>query len=76
MKKKILSGVFAFALIATAGYGGQKSLKSDANLNDLALANMEALADGEVSFLWLCQHTTPKVCIIDMGRMYLGKRIF
>lgn len=70
MKKKILSGVFAFALIATAGYGGQKSLKSDANLNDLALA------DGEVSFLWLCQHTTPKVCIIDMGRMYLGKRIF
>ena len=49
MGKKILSGLFALALLATAGYGGQKSLKSNAGLNDLALANVEALADGEIN---------------------------
>ena len=47
MKKKILSGLFALALLATAGYGGQKSLKSNADLSDLALANVEALAQNE-----------------------------
>ena len=47
MKKKILSGVFALALLATAGFGVNKSLKSDANLSDLALSNVEALANGE-----------------------------
>ena len=41
--KKILSGVFALALLATAGFGVQKRLKSDANLSDLALSNVEAL---------------------------------
>ena len=49
MKKKILSGVSALALLATAGYGVNKSMKSDARLNDLALMNVEALADGEVN---------------------------
>ena len=47
MKKVLLSSIFAVALIATAGYGVNKSMKSDANLSDLALANVEALADGE-----------------------------
>ena len=45
MKKKILSGLFALALLATAGFGVNKSLKSDAGLSDLALSNVEALAD-------------------------------
>lgn len=49
MKKKILSGVFALALLATAGFGVQKSMKSNANLSDLALSNVEALASGESS---------------------------
>ena len=35
--KKVLSSIFAVALIATAGYGVNKSMKSDANLSDLAL---------------------------------------
>jgi len=48
MKKKILSGVFALALLATAGFGVQKSMKSDAGLSDLALSNVEALADNEI----------------------------
>ena len=41
MKKRILSGMFALALLATAGYGVQKTMKSEANLSDLALANVE-----------------------------------
>ena len=47
MKKRVLSGLLALALLATAGLGVQKSMKSDANLSDLALANVEALADAE-----------------------------
>ncbi len=48
MKNKIFSSVFALALLATAGYGVNKRMKSDANLNDLALSNVEALADNEI----------------------------
>ncbi len=47
MKKKNLSGVFALALLATAGFGVHKSMKSNVGLSDLALANVEALANGE-----------------------------
>ena len=49
MRKKMLSGLFALALLATAGYGVNKSMNSDANLSDLALSNVEALATGESS---------------------------
>ena len=45
--KKILSGVFALAIFATAGFGVQKRLKSDVGLSTLALNNVEALANGE-----------------------------
>lgn len=47
MKKIILSSIFAVALLATAGWGVNKSMQSDANLSDLALANVEALAQKE-----------------------------
>ncbi|HCC85912.1 MAG: hypothetical protein XD92_0058 [Proteiniphilum acetatigenes] len=47
MKKKILSGVFALALLATTGWGVNKSMSNDAGLSDLALSNVEALATGE-----------------------------
>ncbi|ULB33780.1 NVEALA domain-containing protein [Proteiniphilum propionicum] len=52
MQKKILSGLFALALLSTAGFGVNKSLKSDANLSDLALANVEALAENEYPEFW------------------------
>jgi len=58
MKRKVLSGLFALALLATAGYGVNKSMNSDANLSDLALSNVEALANGEFP-----EYTT--VCIHD-----------
>lgn len=47
MKKKILLGIFALAIIASVGFGMNKSVKSDANLSDLAMANIEALANNE-----------------------------
>ena len=50
MKKKILSGVFALAVLVATGYGVNKSMKSSANLSDLALANAEALANGEIGY--------------------------
>lgn len=48
MKKRFLSGIFAFALLATAGYGINKSMNSNAGLSNLALVNIEALANGEI----------------------------
>ncbi len=47
MKKKILSGVFAFAIMVTAGYGVNKVSNGDRDLSYLALSNVEALANGE-----------------------------
>ena len=47
MKKKFISGVFALALLVIAGYGVNRSMNSKANLSDLALQNVLALADVE-----------------------------
>jgi hypothetical protein len=47
MRKKIFSSVFALALLATAGWGVNKSMSNDAGLSDLALSNVEALAQNE-----------------------------
>ncbi|WP_313382345.1 NVEALA domain-containing protein [Proteiniphilum saccharofermentans] len=47
MKKKILSGIFALALLVATGYGVNQSVKSNANLSDMALNNVEALAQSE-----------------------------
>ena len=47
MKKKILSGIFALALLIATGYGVNQSMKSDAAFSDMALANVEALAQSE-----------------------------
>lgn len=47
MRKKIFSSVFALALLATAGWGVNKSMNYNASLSDLALKNVIALAVGE-----------------------------
>ena len=47
MRKKVFPGVFALALLATAGSGVNRSMNSNANLSDLALQNVLALADVE-----------------------------
>jgi len=54
MKKKILSGLFALALLVATGYGVSKSTKSNANLSDLALTNVEALAQSENGGSYSC----------------------
>ncbi|RNC63302.1 NVEALA domain-containing protein [Proteiniphilum sp. X52] len=47
MKKRVLSGLFALALLVAVGYGVSQTMKSEANLSDLALTNVEALAQNE-----------------------------
>lgn len=56
MKKKLLSGIFALALLVAAGYGVNQTMKSDSRLSDLALMNVEALANGEVIIGVPCIH--------------------
>ena len=47
MKKKILGGLFAFAVMIATSYGVNRSMENDADLSDMALSNVEALALGE-----------------------------
>ncbi len=46
-KKTILSSLFVIALVAVTAYGINKSMANHSHLSDLALANMEALAQLE-----------------------------
>lgn len=47
MRKKVLSGIFALVILLIAGYGVNRSMNSHADMNDLALRNVLALADVE-----------------------------
>ncbi len=65
MKKKILSGLFASALLIAAGTGAMENRKSEAGLIDLAMANVEALAQYEGSgddLAALCQWSPNDYC--------------
>ena len=46
MKKKFYAALLAVAVIAFTGYNVYQSQKADASLSDLAMANVEALANG------------------------------
>ena len=46
-KKYFLMGVLAIALAVAGGYGVKTSMNNDIQLNDLAMANIEALAGDE-----------------------------
>jgi hypothetical protein len=76
-KTKDLSGLFALALLVAAGYGVNKSMKSDVDLSDLALTNVEALAGGEVIVYPPCMWIPYEWCIylgLDLeidGRLYV-----
>lgn len=74
MKKKILSGIFALALLGTAGYGVSQTMKSDTRLSDLALANVEALAQNENPDFWLCEGIWG-YCTLDGGYQVYGYRV-
>ena len=49
MKKKYYAALLAVVVIAFTGYNVYQSQKADASLSDLAMANVEALANGELS---------------------------
>jgi len=76
MKKVLLSSIFAVALLATAGWGVNKSMSNDAGLSDMALSNVEALANGEVTFPYLCRHTSADDCVNDDGYQIYGDRVW
>ena len=46
-KKKLFSGLFALALLATTVVGITESRKSEATMSDLIIVNVEALAQME-----------------------------
>lgn len=47
MKKKLLSGIFALVLLVATGFGVSQTMKSNSSLSDMALMNVEALANNE-----------------------------
>ena len=47
MKKKYYAALLAVVVTAFTGYNVYQSQKADASLSDLAMANVEALANGE-----------------------------
>lgn len=74
MKKFLISSIFAVALIATTVWGVNKSMNSDANLSDLALANVEALAQNENPGTdWDCAPSTKIVCYWENTKKVFGK---
>ena len=75
-KKAILSTVFAIALVAVAGFGINKSVNNDMNLSDLALANVEALAQTETGQGFECFKPYDAICYTDWAHAirYLGHR--
>ena len=69
MKKKVLSGLFALALLVATGYGVNKSMKNEAGLSVLAMNNVEALAqnEGGDGCRWATRETSQgweAICII------------
>ena len=57
MKTKILGGVFALAVMVATGYGVNRSMENNANLSDMVLKNVEALAQFEGGSGWGDCHT-------------------
>lgn len=64
MKKKILSAAFAVAIMAIAGYNVYMNQEKN-NLSELALANIEALADPEGN---VTTKYVKNMNIIDLGK--------
>ncbi|MDD3968187.1 NVEALA domain-containing protein [Proteiniphilum propionicum] len=75
-KKTILSSIFAIALFAVAGMGINKSVNNNANLSNLALINVEALAQGEGGGTTDCFPPYDVTCRTDWqnGIRYLGHK--
>ena len=74
MKKVSLSSIFAVAVLATTGFGINISMKSEINISDLALANVEALAQNEnPGTNWDCNPSDDTVCYWQNAKKVLGE---
>ncbi len=77
MKKKILFGLFALVLLVATGYGVNQSMKGYAGLSDLALANVEALAQNKNDLPSYDKWTRKSFQCLDFngnptGKTYIG----
>lgn len=78
MKKMIFKYAIVSAFAAVAGYGVYTSQKVNVELSDMALANVEALASGEVIVGLPCAHVKYYTCLYyspwenweEDGRLY------
>lgn len=75
MKKNILKLAFASAFALMAGYGVYAS-QQEVEMSDLAMANVEALASGEVDIPYICQGNI-KACYDDYyNQFYWGIKLY
>ena len=76
-KKRLLSVLFASALLVAAGSGAMESRNSNIALNDLAIANIEALARDENPGEKIYRYTVSSHdCWIYVGSAYAkGKEV-
>lgn len=66
MRKKVFSGVlFALVILLIAGYGMNRSMNSYADLSDLAMANVEALANNEITPNVITCYSTYRITPVD-----------
>ena len=72
MGKKII-GVIAFATIAVAAGWNYQQNKQEVELSDLALANINALADNESSSHCerLCYYWPSTYCVLETSTSYI-----
>lgn len=63
MKKFMLKATLVVALAAVAGYGVYTSQRSQTGLSDTALANVEALAGGEIIVGQPCVSVRNSTCM-------------
>lgn len=73
-KKHFLISILVIVLMVLAGIGTNKSVNKNADLTDLALSNVEALATGENSNKFDCIQPYDRVCGTDWnaGIRYFG----
>jgi hypothetical protein len=61
MKKKIMSIAFVAAIAVAAAWNFNQSSKAEVELSDIALENVEALADGEIRG-FVCRSAYVVIC--------------
>ena len=75
MKKKIFGGIAVATIAAAMALNLNFNAKNN-YLSDITLANVEALAGGEVSVDWICRLTSNAECVNDpdFGQVY-GEKV-